>query len=79
MKKTIGETWYEGYLLLDSGLKLEFRETEGDVDSMISSLYDDGCATWERGDVVMIKKPNGGYLNILTDKIVGWNIDSYQD
>lgn len=72
------EIRYEGYFLMDSGLKIPFDISEEDGGENFS-LYLDGNLEWpfEKGDVIWLGRNNE--LRLLTDKIIGWYIYEYKE
>jgi len=77
MKKNIKEKRYYGYFLMDSGLKVKFDISEEDGGENFSvSLYGNGEFPFKKGDVIWLGEEND--VKILVDRIIGWQIDEYE-
>jgi hypothetical protein len=76
-KKIQREKRYNGYFLMDSGLKIPFdiSEEEGGENFSIS-LYGNMQFPFEKGEVIWLGEKSNFY--ILADRIVGWDINEYK-
>ena len=76
MKKKIQqETRYEGYFLMDSGLKVSFDISEDEGGEAFSKMYDSQFP-YEKGDSIWLGECDDCF--ILVDRIIGFNINQYQ-
>jgi hypothetical protein len=70
------ETRYNGYFLMDSGLKIPFDISEDDGGEIFSvSLYGNMEFPFEKGDVIWLGENTD--IKILADRIIGWDINKY--
>ena len=71
------EKRYEGYFLMDSGLKVPFDISEEDGGENFSvSLYGNMEFPFEKGEVIWLGEDKD--MKILADRIIGWNINEYE-
>ena len=71
------ETRYEGYFLMDSGLKIPFDISEEDGGNNFSiSLYGNMEFPFEKGDFIWLGEDND--MKILADRVIGWSINEYK-
>ena len=63
---------YEGYFLIDSGLKIEFDISAEEGGEHFELLYGNSEFTWKKGDAIWLGEEND-YL-ILADRIIGFSI-----
>ena len=70
------ETRYEGYFLMDSGLKVPFDISEGDGGEDFSiSLYGNLKFPFEKDEIIWLGEDND--LKLRADKVIGWEISEY--
>ena len=76
-KEAKKEVRYEGYFLMDSGLKVPFYISEEDGGENFSlSLYGNVEFPFEKDDVIWLGEDSN--LILRADKVVGWEIDKYE-
>lgn len=68
------EKRYEGYFLMDCGLKIPFDISEENGGDKFKELCWDLKFSWEKGDTIWL----GEELQIIVDKIVGFSINDYE-
>jgi len=77
MKKTKQiqrEKRYNGYFLMDSGLKIPFDISEEDGGENFSiSLYGNMEFPFDKNDIIWLGEDSG--LKLRADKVIGWEID----
>lgn len=77
MKKIQQEKRYEGYFLMDSGLKVFFDISEDEGGENFSvSLYGNSAFPFKQGDVIWLGEDSD--LRLLADKVIGWDINEYE-
>lgn len=67
---------YYGYLLIDSGYKVEFDESECDIDSQLLEHYNN--SKMFDSDFIYLNSDSTG-LCIFTNRIIGININEYEE
>lgn len=76
-KEVKKEKRYQGYFLMDSGLKVPFDISEEDGDANFAiSLYGNMEFPWIKGDVIWLGEDVD--MKILADRIIGWDINEYE-
>ncbi len=77
MKKETKELRYEGYFLMDSGLKVYFDISAEKGDENYDTLYGNSEFKWEQGESIYFQDDNGEDAFILADKVIGFFIKEY--
>jgi hypothetical protein len=75
MKEKTIEKRYEGYFLMDSGVKVFFDISEEDGDTKFKLLYDEAKFSWEREDTIWLGEDSE--LRVLANKVIGYYISEY--
>ncbi len=70
------ETRYEGYFLMDSGIKVSFDMSEDEGDEEMRLLYGNLEFTYEKGGVIWLGESTN--MVILVDRIIGFSVREYQ-
>lgn len=69
---------YRGYFLIDSGLKVPFDISEEDGGEEFNlSLYGNMEFPYEKGDVIWFGEDSN--LKLLADRVIGWDINEYEE
>lgn len=67
---------YDGFFLMDSGLKIYFIVDGDEAEEGFDALYNNCDFSWEKGGIIWLGERSN--LTILVDKVIGWEINQFE-